>query len=304
MTKILVIGGAGFIGSAAIAELQKHGHDIYVIDDLPFGNRDFLPIPDTYFHQLDILNGHGLSEVIHKIDPDWIIHLAAIHFIPYCNQHPFKSSNINIQGTINVLNAAKSLKNLEKMFFASTAAVYPICEEAIPETQQTNPLDIYGLSKLAGEHLMNEFYLQTSIPTIICRFFNAFGLNETNLHLIPEIQRQVNSGLRTIELGNLDPKRDFIHTYDMARAIIMLLNKFDSGIDVFNLGSGQEYSVIDVVKEFENQLGQEITIKVDQSRVRKVERMHLRADISKLKAFISWKPEISISEGIKTLINV
>jgi UDP-glucose 4-epimerase len=304
MTKILVTGGAGFIGSATIAELQKHGHDIYVIDDLSFGNRDFLPIPDTYFHQLDILNGHGLSEVIHKIDPDWIIHLAAIHFIPYCNQHPFKSSNINIQGTINVLNAAKSLKNLEKMFFASTAAVYPICEDAIPETQQTNPLDIYGLSKLAGEHLMNEFYLQTSIPTIICRFFNAFGPKETNLHLIPEIQRQVNSGLRTIELGNLEPKRDFIHTYDMARAIFMLLDQFDSGIDVFNLGSGQEYSVIDVVKEFENQLGEEITIKVDQSRVRKVERRHLLADISKLKAFISWKPEISISEGIKTLLNV
>ena len=302
MTKILVTGGAGFIGSATIAELQKHGHDIYVIDDLSFGNRDFLTIPDTYFHQLDILNGHGLNEVIHKIDPDWIIHLAAIHFIPYCNQHPFKSSNINIQGTINVLKAAKSLKNLEKMFFASTAAVYPICDDAIPETQQTNPLDIYGLSKLAGEHLMNEFYLQTSIPTIICRFFNAFGPNETNLHLIPEIQRQVNSGLRTIELGNLEPKRDFIHTYDMARAIFMLLDHFDSGIDVFNLGNGQEYSVIDVVKEFENQLEEEITIKVDQSRVRKVERMHLLADISKLKAFMNWDPEISLSEGIKTLL--
>lgn len=303
MKKILVTGGAGFIGSATITELQKHGHDIYVIDDLSFGNRDFLTIPDTYFHKLDILNEDGLTEVIHKIDPDWIIHLAAIHFIPYCNQHPFKSSNINIQGTINVLSAAKSLKKLEKMFFASTAAVYPICDHAIPETQQTNPLDIYGLSKLAGEHLMNEFHLQTSIPTIICRFFNAFGPNETNLHLIPEIQRQVNSGLRTIELGNLEPKRDFIHTYDMARAIFMLLDKFDSGIDVFNLGRGQEYSVIDVVKEFENQLREEITIKVDQSRVRKVERMHLLADISKLKAFMNWEPKISLSEGIKTLLN-
>lgn len=303
MKRILVTGGAGFIGSATITELQKHGHDIYVIDDLSFGNRDFLTIPDTYFHKLDILNEDGLTEVIHKIDPDWIIHLAAIHFIPYCNQNPFKSSNINIQGTINVLSAAKSLKNLEKMFFASTAAVYPICDHAISETQQTNPLDIYGLSKLAGEHLMNEFHLQTSIPTIICRFFNAFGPNETNLHLIPEIQRQVNSGLRTIELGNLEPKRDFIHTYDMARAIFMLLDKFDSGIDVFNLGRGQEYSVIDVVKEFENQLGEEITIKVDQSRVRKVERMHLLADISKLKAFMNWEPKISLSEGIKTLLN-
>ncbi len=134
------------------------------------------------------------------------------------------------------------------MFFASTAALCSICDDPLSETQQTNPLDIYGLSKLAGEHLMNEFHLQTSILTIIFRLFNAFEPNETNLQLIPEIQRQVNWGLRTIELGNLEPKRDFIHRYDMARSIIMLLNKFDSGIDVFNLGSGQKYSVIDVVK--------------------------------------------------------
>jgi UDP-glucose 4-epimerase len=77
----------------------------------PLG-REIFWLPDTYFHQLDILNGDALSEVIHKIDPDGIIHLAAIHFIPYCNQHPFNSSNINIQGTINILNAAKNLNNL------------------------------------------------------------------------------------------------------------------------------------------------------------------------------------------------
>ncbi|MBW4679511.1 MAG: GDP-mannose 4,6-dehydratase [Microcoleus vaginatus WJT46-NPBG5] len=304
MKKVLVTGGAGFIGSALISELQKLSYEISVIDNLSFGNRDFIKVPDTNFYNLDILNAEEVRKTILEIEPAWIIHLAAIHFIPYCNQNPFESSNVNTKGTINILKAAKELKNLEKIFFASTAAVYPICDHAIPETQPLQPMDIYGLSKLVGEHLMNEFYLQTSVPTIICRFFNAFGPNETNPHLIPEIQQQINSGLRKIKLGNLEPKRDFIHTYDMAKAVILLLENFAKEIDIFNLGRGIEYSVVDVVKAFERQIGEEILIEVEPARVRKVERMHLLADISKLKSLTGWEPTISLDEGIKTLVNL
>jgi UDP-glucose 4-epimerase len=302
MKRILITGGAGFIGSAIIAELQKHNYDIYVIDNLSFGNRNFISIPDDKFFNVDILNKNEIDTLIKKINPHKIIHLAAIHFIPYCNQHPFESSNINIQGTINILKSAGELSALELLLFASTAAVYPICDMAVKETNVLDPLDVYGVSKLTGEHLCNEFHLKTKTPVVICRFFNAFGPNETNPHLIPEIQQQINSGLRTIKLGNLTPKRDFIHTYDMASAINLLINKFKEGIDVFNLGRGIEYSVSEIVEAFERQLGEKITIEVDQSRVRKVERMHLLADITKLKLFTGWEPKISIDEGIKTLI--
>jgi UDP-glucose 4-epimerase len=290
--KVIITGGAGFIGSAVSAALQACGHDIYVIDNLSFGRRELLTIPDRHFFQVDILNRAELSGAIDNIAPDWIIHLAAIHFIPYCNQHPVAAAQVNIQGTMNVLDAAKNVPNLEKVFFASTAAVYPICDEAIAETHPPAPTDIYGLSKLAGEHLMNEFHLQTTIPTIVCRFFNAFGPNETNAHVIPEIQRQLNCGKRTIELGNLEPKRDFIHTSDMATAIVKLLATFDRGI---------EYSVTEVVAAFERELVAKIDIRVDPARVRKVERMHLLADISKLKEFIDWEPQISLQQGIGTL---
>jgi UDP-glucose 4-epimerase len=162
-------------------------------------------------------------------------------------------------------------------------------------------MDIYGLSKLTGEHLCNEFHLMTGIPTIICRFFNAFGPNETNPHLIPEIQKQVNDGLRKIHLGNLTPKRDFIHTSDMANAVHTLLSKVNAGIDTYNLGRGIEYSVTEIVDAFSRQLGEKIEIEVDPARVRKVERMHLLADVSKLKS-IGWEPLIGIDEGIATLI--
>jgi len=298
--KTLVTGGAGFIGSAVIDKLQREGHEIFVIDNLSFGKRDFITVPDSHFFQVDILDKENIDKIFNSIRPDIVIHLAAVHFIPYCNQHPFESSDINIRGTIHVLNAARKYK-ASKVFFASTAAVYPIYDEAVSEGHQTGPMDIYGLSKLTGEHLCNEFHLMTGVPTIICRFFNAFGPNETNPHLIPEIQKQVNSGLRKIKLGNLAPKRDFIHTSDMANAVHTLLNRIDKGIDTFNLGRGIEYSVIEIVDAFSRESGEKIEIEVDPTRVRKVERMHLLADVSKLKS-IGWNPFIGIDEGIRTLI--
>jgi len=301
--KVLVTGGAGFIGSAIISELLQEGNEIYVIDNLSFGNRAFVDINDEHFFKADILDRNRVFEIMQMVKPDVVLHLAAIHFIPYCNQHPYESANINIQGTINVLDAIKACGSVNKFLFASTAAVYPICDTAISEEHPVGPLDIYGLSKLAGERLVNEFYLQSSIPSIICRFFNAFGPNETNPHLIPEIQRQINEGKRTIHLGNLTPQRDFIHTSDMAKAISLLLKKFAKGIDIFNLGQGKEYSVKEVVQAFEKMLGEKVEIVVDPARVRKVERMHLLADISKLSRFTGWQPVITLEEGISTLIN-
>lgn len=298
--KILVTGGAGFIGSAVIVEMQKHGHEIFVIDNLSFGNRKFINVDDDHFFNADILDEKKMNEIIIAASPHIIVHLAAVHFIPYCNQHPYESSKINIQGTINILNAAKKIKP-EKVFFASTAAVYPIYDKAVNEDSAVGPMDIYGLSKLTGEHLCNEFHLQTNIPTIICRFFNAFGPNETNPHLIPEIQKQVLNGKRKIQLGNLTPKRDFIHTYDMANAVRILLDKIGKGVHTYNLGRGIEYSVTEIVDAFSKALGEKIEIEVDQARVRKVERQHLLADVSKLKA-IGWEPKIGIEDGIKTLV--
>src|SRR5882724_8575929 len=113
MKRILITGGAGFIGSAIIAELQKHNYDIYVIDNLSFGNRSFISIQDDHFFNVDLLHREEMDKIVQKINPHKIIHLAAIHFIPYCNEHPFESSNINIQGTIHLLKSAGKLSSLE-----------------------------------------------------------------------------------------------------------------------------------------------------------------------------------------------
>ena len=300
--KILVTGGAGFIGSAIVPKLQSENHDVFVYDNLSFGNRKFINVDNDHFFLGDIRDAVTLSKAIEVISPDIIIHLAAVHFIPYCNEHPFESSDINIRGTMNVLQAAKNVKNLTKIIFASTAAVYPISDNSVAENDEVRPLDIYGLSKLAGEQLMQKFYLETRIDTICCRFFNAFGPNETNPHLIPEIEKQIREGNRTIALGNLTPKRDFIHTYDMANAMLALTKLENVGFDTFNLGRGIEYAVTEVVAEFEKILGEKIVIEVEPARVRKVERLHLLADVSKLKERTGWEPKWSLNQGIKDLI--
>lgn len=298
--KVLFTGISGFIGSAVYQRFSEN--DIFTIDNLSFGNRGLIDIPESQFYVEDIRNRKRVIEIFEEVQPDWVIHLAAIHFIPYCNQFPFESSQVNIEGTKNILDAAAVTPSVKKVFYASTAAVYPIMDKPISEMDATGPLDIYGLSKLTGEYLCHDFHRKTNIPTIICRFFNAFGPNETNPHLIPAIQEQLLAGDREILLGNLEPKRDFIHTSDMANAIQLLLEKFDIGIDTFNLGQGQEYSVVEIVEAFEKAIGEKIIIKQDPNRMRKSDRLHLLADISKLKAYIGWEPKVDILEGIRTLI--
>jgi len=301
-TRVLITGGAGFIGSALSKHLQEEGFEVHVLDDLSFGLRSLAGVPDERFHAVDIRDRDALMRAMVAVRPDRVLHLAAVHFIPYCNAHPVEAYEINVLGTINVLDACEACGSVEQVFVASTAAVYPIADGAMAETHATGPMDIYGITKLATEKLVSEFHLRTGITSIVGRFFNAFGPNETNPHLIPEIQKQVLSGVRELRLGNLDPKRDFIHTEDMSRAMSALLRAQVKGCEVFNIGRGIEYSVREIVDAFARQLGEPLTISVDPARVRKVERMHLLADVSKLKRVTGWEPQWGIDEGVATLL--
>lgn len=300
--RVLVTGGVGFIGSAVLRELQKLDCEIFVIDNLSVGKREHATIGDDRFFQFDILDFHSLAACARKILPTWVIHLAGIHFIPYCNSHPFESSNINLQGTLNVLDALRGLDSVKKIFFASTAAVYADSSAAVSESSPTVPLDIYGLTKLVGERLVHEFHLATGIPCVIGRLFNAYGPRETNAHLIPEILRQVLKGSHQIELGNVTTQRDYVHTSDMARAIVRLMIPQDGGMNVFNIGSGHAYTARDIIQYFERAANRILEITVANSRVRKQDRAILEANIEKIREAVAWSPEISLQEGINALV--
>jgi UDP-glucose 4-epimerase len=302
MSRILLTGGAGFIGSALLRRLQAEGHDVLVYDDLSFGRRESISVPADRFVQADILDAERLKAVCAAFSPESVVHLAAVHFIPYCNEHPFQCARINLRGTANVLDAAAATGTTRQVFYASTAAVYPPSNEAIPETCRPEPMDIYGLSKLAGEYLCHRFHLATGCATIIGRFFNVFGPGETNPHLIPVIHDQVRAGARVIALGNLSPKRDFIHTSDLVDAVAGLLDRFREGMETFNIGSGTEHSVVEVVEAFAQAVGEEIVVTTDPSRIRPVDRPHLLADITKLSGWLDWRPRVSLAEGIRLLV--
>jgi UDP-glucose 4-epimerase len=197
-------------------------------------------------------------------------------------------------GTKNLLEVCN---NAEWFLFASSAAVYPPVSEPLTEDMY-GPIDIYGKTKLIGEDLVR---LYRKNNAIIARIFNVYGPNDTNPHVIPEIINQVKRGRRKIELGNLGPKRDYIHVNDICEAIIALLKHGKSGI--YNIGTGKEYSVKDIVDLVSKILGKELQVVQVKERIRKVERMHLLADINKIYDETGWKPEIELKEGLKRLIN-
>jgi UDP-glucose 4-epimerase len=205
-------------------------------------------------------------------------------------------------GTRNLLEAARQLSGLETVVFGSSAAVYPPREEANGEASEPGPMDIYGETKLIGEDLMRLFHRETGVPTTSARLFNVYGPDETNEHLIPAVLTQVRAGDRTIELGNLTPKRDFVHVTDVARALGTLLTGSESGYATYNVGTGSPHSVREVVERTAEALGEEIEIVQDDDRVRESDRPHLEADVSAIRADHGWTPEVAFVDGLRDLL--
>jgi UDP-glucose 4-epimerase len=300
--KVLITGGAGFIGSAVIRELSARGYAVAVLDNVSSGRRDHAPIADENFHVGSILDPAAVARVLAEVEPAWIIHLAAIHFIPDCNARPYEASEINLQGTLNVLDAARGVSSVEKVFFASTAAVYADSPVPVNESSPVCAMDIYGLTKLIGERLVREFNLATGVPCAIGRLFNAYGPRETNPHLIPEILQQVQQGQRDLRLGNTATRRDYIHTSDMSRAVALLMERSAPGVEVFNIGTGSSLTASEIVQYFERAANCSFQITVASDRVRKVDRALLQADISSIRAAVGWEPTVSFADGISALV--
>ncbi len=288
--KVLVTGGAGFIGSHLSYHFLKEGSEVLILDNLFVGNKEFIP-EGALFKKIDI-RSENLADIINEFEPDVIVHLAAIHYIPYCNANPEETFDVNVMGTRNLLEAISEDVDI---LFASSAAVYPPTNGPLTEDLY-GPIDIYGKTKLVGEDLVR----MNCENAIIARLFNVYGPDDTNPHVIPEIIEQIKAGNLQIRLGNLTPKRDYIHIDDVCKAIITLLKSGNEG--VYNVGSGIEYSVKEIIEIISEILNKEIKIIQDVKRIRKLEREHLLADIKKIEDEVGWYPKINIENGLRKII--
>jgi UDP-glucose 4-epimerase len=300
---ILVTGGAGFIGSWVVEELLRRSDTprLVILDNLFNGRREFMPAsPRVVLEHVDLRDGGRVSEIVSKYAPRIVVHLAALHFIPYCNEHPAQTVAVNVLGTQHLLDACVACPP-KMLVAASSAAVYPISDEPCGEDGPVGPTDIYGLSKATNEQQLQLFAQRVPTRCIAARFFNAIGPRETNPHLLPAILEQIKAGQRELSLGNVDPKRDYIHAADIARAVADLAEKSTASFRAYNVGTGNEYSVREIVECLSSIVGRSLTIKSDPARVRKSDRMHLVADLTRIRREIGWQPRIGLEDGLRAL---
>jgi UDP-glucose 4-epimerase len=299
MRTTLVTGAAGFIGSALCARLVGAGYRVIGYDNLSRGHREYLP-SDVHLVEGDIRDGRRLSEAIAEWTPDSVIHLAAMHFIPDCIAHPETTMDVNVEGTRRVLECCER-PPVRHVVFASTAAVYAPSDHAcVEEVTPLGPLEVYGESKVEGEELVHAFHEKTGKAATILRLFNAIGRNETNPHVVPHIFESLQRS-DIIELGNTAPRRDYIDTRDIAEAVISVLAR-DRGFRIFNVGSGNAYSVDELVLSLQRILGRPITVVQDPSRVRPTERMMLLAAIDVIRQQTRWAPRLALDDTLADLV--
>ena len=300
---ILITGGAGFIGRALVRVCLEQGCRVAVLDNLGFGRRSNLaPFEDRIvFFEGDIRDEAAVDNVMKTTNPKCVIHLAALHFIPYCDSHPKETLDVNVVGTHVVLRAAAQW-GVERTVFASSGALYASATHPLTEWEdKPAPVDVYGLSKLLGEQVCNFFDVNTSLSCRVARLFNAYGPYETNPHLIPHIMESLHRG-PIIELGNIHTKRDYVYVEDIANTLFLYSQADEVKQTIMNVGTGFEYSAEELVGCLADLLGTPIEIVADPGRTRKIDKEHQIASTARMTELAGYKPPHTLREGLRKLL--
>jgi UDP-glucose 4-epimerase len=295
MKKVVVTGGAGFIGSTLADALIGEGFEVHIIDDLSQGKKENIH-PKAVFHQADIRDLAAIKPIV--AGSEYVFHCAALARVQFSIEHPIEAHDVNVNGTQNVLIASAEGK-VKKLIYSASSSVYGDSEVMpTPEDAKPNPKSPYGLHKYVGEVYAKTWTVVYGLPTVSLRYFNVYGARQSAegayALVIARFLKQKSEGKPLTITGDGEQTRDFTHVRDVVRANILAATKDTVGKgESINIGSGKSYSV--------NQIAAFIGGPVEHVPAR-LEPKHTLADNSLAKKLLGWTPQENLEEAIKELM--
>lgn len=303
--RVLVTGGAGFIGQHLVHRLLAEGCSVIVLDTFATGRRSQLDVPwgnaAITVAECDLRDRDAAIATVVGAMPDVVVHLAAYHFLPFCIANPAETLRLNVLGTQHLLDGVARTSRCQRFILASTADVYAPSERPHAESDPLAAGNVYGASKRLSEELVAFAAKQSpTIRFLVARFFNVYGPDDPNPHLIPDILGAVVAG-RGLKLGNLEARRDYVYVTDVVDALIRL-GLYTGSRAVFNVGTGQGWSARDIVQQMERILNRQITMDVDPTKVRAVDRPALVADPTLSSVVLRWTARTPLDVGLRNIL--
>lgn len=297
--KVLITGGAGFIGSAIATELIANGIDVRLLDIRPSKN-----VPETEFAQGSILDKYIVSEAVEGCDA--VIHLAAMLGVRKTDHLRLQCLNINIEGSINVFEACVK-HGVKKVVFSSSSEVYGESDsDSITEESPLKPKSVYAVSKIAAEEYLRGYARKYGFDFSVVRFFNVYGVGQVAEFVVPRFIKMVMDGISPTVYGTGEQVRSFCNMRDAARGVHLALTNKASSSQVFNIGNDNEpISMKDLAKLVIDISGKKFEVeyrpmeKSDRDGGREIYMR--RPDISKAKKLLKYEPRVSLEDGIREL---
>ena len=301
----MVTGGAGYVGSYLIYKLLQEKHEVFSIDDMSKGDYSNLEglIQPEHNAIGDIRDAEMLDNLFEDVDA--VVHLAAIPGLVRCNENPEVAVSVNVFGTYQVLEAARK-QGVKKVIFSSSAASYGVPRYLpVKEDHPLNPMNLYGVTKFAGEKLMRVYYDNYNIETVTLRFGNIYGVGlfSKDNTVIPKFVRMGLEGDTLTIYGDGSSTREYVHVDDIVQSIMRAISSTGTGGEVYNVGA-HSIKISDIADKVTKAILETQNKKINYSNLseRPGETKHLEYNIDKISSELGYKPTWNVDMGIRQLI--
>ena len=307
MKRALIIGAAGFVGSYLIDHIQKHCVWSIVVTKMP---QERLTLQGADVCDLDIMDPAAITELLEEKRPDYIFHLAAQSSVAVSWKNPGLTVDVNIKGSLNVLDAVRKLDYKPRVLLIGSGEEYGhLRQDEVPvgEDNVLRPGNIYAATK-ACQNMLGAIYARAyGMDVLMVRAFNHVGPNQSPIFVVADFCRQaaeIELGMRepVIRVGNLSARRDFSDVRDVVRAYAALMEKGKAG-ETYNVGAGKAVEIRRILDMILSLAKKEIRVETDPARMRPVDVPVIEADIRKLQACTGWRTEIPLEKTIEETLN-